>query len=339
MQMREFHGAYLILFSQNPDVRQGSALHRVWITVTDAQHGLTITESFRWVIWMVSYYILFNLFVGSKSLDSMYVLSGTWTVAGVGKHSRQVPGVIRLFLSTLLDASSPRRVPGYSHVHTALFQASHVWCLLSSLFPLLYPFVSPDLCLPSGFHKSCPALSMVMDIVFVGETGISACAAPEECRATVRFTTLVAAAEIESFLMEKSSCSSSLIQAQWKWHEGSGCWLCSTATAYCSALATWSEEGSRFWTSAYVFHSASFSIPALSHTRLSVPAMFQSDEPVSMAKMIMSRHVSVTLIHYSHSLSTPFSHLQTFRKPAQRPPARPKTGSQMQYTRRSASMV
>lgn len=45
--MREFHGAYLILFSQNPDVRQGSALHRVWITVTDAQHGLTITESFR----------------------------------------------------------------------------------------------------------------------------------------------------------------------------------------------------------------------------------------------------------------------------------------------------
>ncbi|KAL9709230.1 hypothetical protein Ac2012v2_007584 [Leucoagaricus gongylophorus] len=56
--------------------------------------------------------------------------------------------------------------------------------------------------------------------------------------------------------------------------------------------------------------------PAFEHP---LPAMFQSDEPVSMAKMIMSRH--------------------TFRKPAQRPPARPKTGSQMQYTRRSASMV
>ncbi|KAJ3575668.1 hypothetical protein NP233_g949 [Leucocoprinus birnbaumii] len=48
-------------------------------------------------------------------------------------------------------------------------------------------------------------------------------------------------------------------------------------------------------------------------------AMYQTEEPVSMAKMIMSRH--------------------TFRKPAHRPPPRPKTGSQMQYTRRPASMV
>ncbi|KAF5350472.1 hypothetical protein D9756_008629 [Leucocoprinus leucothites] len=56
--------------------------------------------------------------------------------------------------------------------------------------------------------------------------------------------------------------------------------------------------------------------PAFEHP---LPAMYQSEEPVSMAKMIMSRH--------------------TFRKPAQRPPPKPKTGSQMQYTRRSASMV
>jgi len=51
-----------------------------------------------------------------------------------------------------------------------------------------------------------------------------------------------------------------------------------------------------------------------------LPAMYQTDVPVSMAKMIMSRH--------------------TFRKPAQRPPPRPlKGGSQMQYTRKPASMV
>jgi len=51
-----------------------------------------------------------------------------------------------------------------------------------------------------------------------------------------------------------------------------------------------------------------------------LPAMYQTDVPVSMAKMIMSRH--------------------TFRKPTQRPPPRPvKGGLQMQYTRKSASMV
>ncbi|KXN81204.1 hypothetical protein AN958_05785 [Leucoagaricus sp. SymC.cos] len=51
-----------------------------------------------------------------------------------------------------------------------------------------------------------------------------------------------------------------------------------------------------------------------------VPTMYQTDVPMSMAKMIMSRH--------------------TFRKPTQRPPPRPpRTGLQMQYTRRSASMV
>lgn len=51
-----------------------------------------------------------------------------------------------------------------------------------------------------------------------------------------------------------------------------------------------------------------------------LPAVYQTDVPVSMAKMIMSRH--------------------TFRKPTLRPPSKPaRGGSQMQYTRRPASMV
>ncbi|KAF7762093.1 hypothetical protein Agabi119p4_8686 [Agaricus bisporus var. burnettii] len=51
-----------------------------------------------------------------------------------------------------------------------------------------------------------------------------------------------------------------------------------------------------------------------------LPAMYQTDVPVSMAKMIMSRH--------------------TFRRPAPRPPPRAsKPGSQMQYTRRPTFMV
>lgn len=48
------------------------------------------------------------------------------------------------------------------------------------------------------------------------------------------------------------------------------------------------------------------------------PGLYQTDVPVSMAKMIMSRH--------------------TFRKPTQRPPSRPAT-PQIQVSRRPPSMV
>ena len=63
-----------------------------------------------------------------------------------------------------------------------------------------------------------------MDIVFVGETDISACTAPEErgAAAAVIFTNLSAELEVQYFLMGKSSCSPSLIQVQREGHEGSG---------------------------------------------------------------------------------------------------------------------
>ena len=62
-----------------------------------------------------------------------------------------------------------------------------------------------------------------MDIVFVGETDISACTTPEERgAAAVIFNNLNAELEVQYFLMGKSSCSPSLIQIQREGHEGSG---------------------------------------------------------------------------------------------------------------------